>query len=114
MYAIYDDDRAYPRTVDAPPPSPVSAAELRPTPKISDAEEVPEVISGLDRLMRAGIDRGRLREAILLNEILGPSVAVRRSRNRAPGPIARQQAAGQGGDPSGSEGMGGSPPGESP
>lgn len=84
VYAIYEDDRVSPRTVDTDPPTPVSAAELRPTPKLSDEQEVAEVVTGLDRLIGAGISPARLREAILLNEILSPPMAARGRRGALP------------------------------
>ncbi|QDV36631.1 hypothetical protein [Tautonia plasticadhaerens] len=87
VYAIYEDDRVSPRAVDTPLPGPVSAAELRPTPRLSDEQVVPVVITGLDRLIGPGISPSRLREAILLGEIIGPPMATRGRRGTMTMPI---------------------------
>ncbi|RUL83416.1 hypothetical protein [Tautonia sociabilis] len=82
IYAIYDDDRIAPGSGSPPTPAPVSSVASRSSSGATVSVRATPESAGLDRLVRSGFDPERLREAILLNEVLGAPLALRKRRPR--------------------------------
>ena len=80
IYAIYDDDRMSPRSGDQSLSAPTSSDTSRSGPDLSSATTSIFSATGLDPVLLSRVDADRLREAIILNEILGRPVALRGGR----------------------------------